>query len=122
MTHPYFHAADTARVFGGQPEDYLAIHNWLDHAKESFADFRHRAVTHHAEGIAEAERIFGPVVINSDGKPVPVRYVAEQHVRQDCGGRIPSRADWLRQIQPLPWMAQPTRIIGPGAREVRDEL
>ena len=30
MTHTYYHAKSSARVFGGQPEDYLAIHNWFD--------------------------------------------------------------------------------------------
>jgi hypothetical protein len=47
------------RVFGGQPEDYLAIHNWFDATKENFCDFRHRALRHHAEGIFECERVFG---------------------------------------------------------------
>ena len=29
MSHPYYHAMSSARVFGGKPEDYLAIHQWL---------------------------------------------------------------------------------------------
>lgn len=29
MTHAYHHAQSSARSFGGVPEDYLAIHNWL---------------------------------------------------------------------------------------------
>jgi len=33
----------------------------------------------------EAERLFGVAIVNSDGKKVPVRYVREQHVREDLG-------------------------------------
>lgn len=29
MTHAYYHAQSSARTFGGVPEDYLAIHDWL---------------------------------------------------------------------------------------------
>jgi len=29
MAHPFKHAESSARRFGGNPEDYLAIHNWL---------------------------------------------------------------------------------------------
>lgn len=118
MTHTYFHAQSSARVFGGQPEDYLDIHNWLDATKEAFCDFRHRALRHHAQGIFEAERVFGITIVNSEGRRVPVRYICEQHVIEDCGF-IPSLSDWLAQIKPEPWMARatPTRR-GHGAREV----
>lgn len=115
MTHAYYHAQSSARTFGGAPEDYLAIHNWFDETKEAFCDFRHRALRHHAEGIFEAERIFGVTVKNSEGKSVPVRYIGEQHVQEDCGGRIPSLCEWLSRIQPEPWMARGARV-GHGTR------
>jgi len=44
-------------------------------------------------------------VTNSAGRDVPVRWIGEQHVREDCQGRIPSLADWLMRIQPESWMA-----------------
>lgn len=109
MTHPIFHAESSARLFGGKAADYLAIHAWFDATKESFADFRHRALRHHAEGIFECERVFGVHITNSDGKKVPVRYIGEQHVTEDCG-RIPTVADWLSKIHPEPWMARATKI------------
>jgi hypothetical protein len=109
MTHPHYHAASSARLFGGRSSDYLSIHNWFDSTKESFCDFRHRALRHHAEGIFECEHLFGITLTNSDGKQVPVRYIAEQHVLEDCG-RIPSIADWLSRIQPEVWMARATKI------------
>ena len=60
---------------------------------------------HHAQGLFEAERVFGLTLTNSAGRDIPVRWIGEQHVREDCQGRIPSMADWLRRIQPEPWMA-----------------
>ena|SRR6266404_4380599 len=50
-----------------------------------------------------SERIFGVTITNSDGKQVPVRYIGEQHVREDLG-RIPTAQDWLSQIKPQRWM------------------
>ena len=96
MTHPLFHAQSSVRLWGGTVDDYMAIHHWLDATKECFADFRHRALRHHAHGIFEAERLFGRAVTSSDGRQVPVRYVAEQHIKEDCGGRVPSVADCSR--------------------------
>ena len=103
MAHPLKHAESSARKFGGKPEDYLAIHNWFDESKAFLADFRHRALRHHAEGIFLAERFFGVTIVNSDGERVPVRYVGERHVKEDLG-RIPTVQDWLSQINPQRWM------------------
>ncbi len=111
MTHTYFHAQSSARVFGGQPEDYLPIHEWFDATKEHYGDFRHRALRHHTLGIFECERVFGTTIKNSEGKHVPVRYIGEQHVLEDCGGRIPTLADWLSRIDPAPWMAKATPTV-----------
>ena len=97
MAHPLKHAESSARKFGGKAEDYLPIHNWFDESKAFIADFRHRALRHHAEGIFLCERIFGVAITNSEGKQVPVRYIGEQHVREDLG-RIPTAQDWLSQI------------------------
>ncbi|MGB0011684.1 MAG: hypothetical protein WBQ03_08760 [Candidatus Sulfotelmatobacter sp.] len=103
MAHPLKHAENSARKFGGKAEDYLAIHNWFDESKSFFTDFRHRALRHHAEGIFLCERIFGVAIVNSEGGQVPLRYIGEQHVREDLG-RIPTAQDWLSQIKPARWM------------------
>jgi hypothetical protein len=103
MAHPLKHAESSARKFGGRAEDYLPIHNWFDESKAFLADFRHRALRHHAEGIFQAEKLFGVAIVNSDGKQVPVRYVGEQHVKEDLG-RIPTAQDWLLQIKAHRWM------------------
>ena len=105
MAHSYHHAVSSARQFGGVPADYQAVHDWLDASKMILADFRHRALRHHAEGCFAAETLFGVTITNSQGRAVPVRLIAEQHIREDLG-RIPSFADWVRCIRPDPWMAR----------------
>lgn len=103
MAHPFEHAKNSAHRFGGFAEDYLLIHQWFDESKAMMADFRHRSLRHHAEGIFLAERIFGVTIRSSQGKAVPVRYIGEQHVREDLG-RIPSFQDWAKNIKIEPWM------------------
>lgn len=103
MAHPLEHAKSSARRFGGVAEDYLEIHCWFDESKSYVADFRHRALRHHAEGIFAAERLFGVTIRNNDGKDVPVRYIGEQHVREDLG-RIPSLQDWLSEMAIKSWI------------------
>jgi len=103
MAHPLEHAQSSTKKFGGKPEDYLAIHRWFDESKAFFPDFRHRALRHHTEGIFLAERIFGVTVLNSDGALIPVRYIGDQHVREDLG-RVPTVQDWLARISPERWM------------------
>lgn len=109
MAHPYHHALSSSKKWGGEVEDYLAIHAWFDASKEIIADFRHRALRHHAEGIFMAETIFGVTITLSSGRIIPTRWVGEQHVTEDLG-LIPSFADWARSIQPLPWMGRTRRI------------
>src|SRR5712671_3002459 len=95
MAHALKHAQSSARKFGGRAEDYLPVHHWFDASKAFLADFRHRALRHHAEGIFWAEEVFGVTLTNSEGKVVPVRWIGEQHVKEDLGW-IPSLQDWFR--------------------------
>ena len=103
MAHPIKHAESSARKFGGKPEDYLQLHNWLDESKAYIPDFRHRCLRHHSQGIFLLEEIFGVVIVNSRGTEVPVRYIGEMHVKEDLGW-IPTAQDWLSNIKPQPWM------------------
>lgn len=115
--HPVIHSATSVRLFGGVQADYDAIHDWFDATKETFADYRHRALRHHSQGIFEAERVFGKTITNSAGKVVPVRYIGEQHVKEDCGGRIPTVQDWFQHIPREGWMAKGYRLE-PDGKEV----
>ena len=103
MAHPIHHAESSAKKFGGEAHEYLHLHQFLDGSKEHMADFRHRALRHHSEGIFMLEKLFGTTITLSTGRVLPVRSVGEQHVREDLG-RIPTVQDWLMKIQPESWM------------------
>ncbi len=103
MAHAYHHAESSARKYGGEAHEYLALHEWLDSSKSHLADFRHRALRHHSEGIFMLEKLFGTTITLSTGRALPVRFVGEQHIVEDLG-RIPTVADWLLRIQPESWM------------------
>jgi hypothetical protein len=111
MAHAYHHAVSSSRKFGGDPEEYLKLHEWLDQSKSHLADFRHRALRHHSEGIFMLEALFGSTLTLSTGRVLPVRFIGEQHVIEDLG-RIPTVADWLAKIHPEPWMLGRREEIG----------
>jgi len=113
MSHCYYHALSSARRWGGDPQDYLPLHQWFDESKKIIADPRHRALRHHAEGIFMAETVFGVTIANSEGRHIPVRLIGELHVTEDLG-RIPSFADWARLIQPMPWILRGNPKGSPG--------
>jgi hypothetical protein len=101
---PYIHAKNSVKRYGGIIEDYMPIHNWFDSTKAAYANFGHRAVLHHAFGIFICEQVFGATIPNSEGKQISVRDIAEDHVKEDCGGIIPTIEDWMKSIEPQPWM------------------
>ena len=109
MAHPYHHSLSSIKKWGGTVEDYLPIHQWFDESKKITADFRHRALRHHAEGILMAEVVFGSAITLPTGRIVPVRWIGEQHVLEDLG-RIPSFTDWSRAIRPEPWMGRTQKL------------
>jgi hypothetical protein len=109
MAHPYHHALSSQKNWGGTPDDYIAIHDWFDASKMILADFRHRALRHHAEGIFMTETLFGKTITLSSGRVIPTRWVSEQHVREDLG-LIPSFADWARTIRAEPWMGRTPKL------------
>jgi len=104
MAKPIFHATNSARKFGGKPEDYLHIHNKMDTTKSAHASMKHRIIFHSAFGIYLIEDLFGVSFENSDGRTVSTRDVAEQHVLEDLGF-IPSLDDWLDEVNEKAWMA-----------------
>ena len=98
MAHPIIHAKSSAKKFGGQWEDYIHLHDWLDETKAWVGHSNHRMFRHHSEGIFELEKTFGKTLTNSDGKIVYVRYVGEQHVKEDCFNYIPTAKEWIEAI------------------------
>lgn len=107
MSKPYIHAVSSAKKFGGEWQDYIEIHEFLDSSKAVIADNRHRALTHNSWFISVViPRVFGEVVKRqSDGKNFSSRDIAEQHVLEDYRNKfIPSGADFLSRIEFEPWM------------------
>ena len=51
----------------------------------------------------------GSTITLSTGRVIPVRWIGEQHVREDLGF-IPSFADWIKAIRPEPWMGRAQRL------------
>lgn len=82
---PLKHCLISARKFGGDPMDYMEIHEFFDQTKAHIPDVRHRAILHNSFGIYLCQQVFGHVFENSAGKKVSVRDVGEQHVLDDLG-------------------------------------
>jgi len=103
---PNTHSLSSARQFGGEPEDYMEIHEFLDHTKMMFPDNRHRALLHNSWGIYICERVFGPTFKNSDGTVINTRSIAEQHIFEDYGNKfIPTPQDFLQLMEHEDWMS-----------------
>lgn len=100
---PFIHAKISAKKFGGSPEDYLAIHDFIDSSKACYPDMRHRAVLHSSFGCYVTELVFGTTITNSDNKEISTRDVAEEHIIEDLGF-IPTPEKWLKNMPREDWM------------------
>ncbi len=103
----HYHAKSAAKKWGGSPEDYVKIIEFMDSSKLAHPDVRHRAILHNSFGIYIAEQVFGrTITVSKKGggtKEVPVREIAEQHIIQDLGF-IPTVSDWLDKMPIETWM------------------
>ncbi|WP_047890975.1 hypothetical protein [Micromonospora sp. RV43] len=103
----WHHAVSAARKWGGRPEDYIAIHEFIDSSKQVIGDVRHRSLYHHTTGVWLCQQVFGRTitVARTHGSvDVPVRLIAEQHVLEDLGW-LPSPADYIGGMPIQPWMS-----------------
>lgn len=95
------HAENSAARFGGTPELYLPIHQWLDETFGWMPDDRHQAIRHHSEGVIEAAKLLPSV--QAGGQVISGQDVAAQHVKDDLG-QIPVAYDWLSLMEMKMWM------------------
>jgi hypothetical protein len=102
---PYKHVQSSAAKWGGDPMDYVELHDWFDETKAFTGDWTHRALRHHSAGIQWAIEKFGHTIRNSKGQQIPTKILAEQHVQEDCGF-IPTPKDYLFMLtnNPPKWM------------------
>ena len=101
---PYLHSRIHSKKYGGKPEDYQDIDDFIDSSKAAMPDVRHRAILHSAFGCFVVEQVFGRTRVNSDGKTYSPRDVAEDHILQDIG-KIPTMEQYLNNMQIQPWMS-----------------
>lgn len=124
---PWEHGKVSVKKWGGAEEDYQVIHDFIDSSKASHPDMRHRAILHSSLGCYITEQVFGtwerkfegqwwnpfswsswrwvrlPYIVNSDGRKVQVRDIAEQHIIDDMG-RIPTVSDYLDEMPLYNWL------------------
>ncbi len=103
------HAKSAAKKWGGAPEHFIEIEEFLDSSKQVIGDVRHRSMYHHTTGVWLCQRIFGRVlhIPRTSGEgviEVPVRLIAERHVLEDLGW-LPSPADYINGMPIKPWMS-----------------
>jgi uncharacterized protein DUF6915 len=101
----WFHAVSAARKWGGAPETYLPIEEFIDSSKRIIGDVRHRAMYHHTAGVWLCQEIFGvTIAVGERGILVPVRLIAERHILEDLGW-LPSPADYIKDMPIKVWMS-----------------
>lgn len=100
---PLQHARNSAKKYGGKPEDYQKIHDFFDSSKAALPDVRHRAILHSSFGIFLLEQVFGTYITNSEGRQICVRDLGEDHVIEDLGF-IPTIEKWLKNTPIEGWM------------------
>ncbi len=101
------HAQSAARKWGGKPEDYLDIEEFIDSSKQVIGDVRHRSLYHHTMGVYLCQRVFGDTVTvekTHNAVQIPVRMIAERHILEDIGW-LPSPADYLDGMPIKAWMS-----------------
>lgn len=108
----------------------MPVHDFLDSSKAAFPDNRHRALTHNSWFIFVVEKCFGHEIDltcvecgrrggdrskpyegckkcagAATGGKAKVRYICEQHILEDFGGKfIPTAGDYLEGLEFHDWM------------------
>jgi len=90
--------AESVRHFGGEPNDYWDVHDYLDRITDEVEGAW--GITHSTFGLWLVEQWCGYTVGPRD---VPTRTVAEKHILAEYHA-IPSVQDWLSAVPIQPWM------------------
>jgi hypothetical protein len=106
MANAHIHSASSVRRFGGEINDYIAIHQKMDCSKAYISHNGHRALTHHTFWIHEVMiPIFGYTIKISNGRDICVKDICEQHILEDFGMKyIPTAQDYIENIENKDWM------------------
>ncbi len=97
------HCRISQKRWGGQLDDYYAIHDFIDSTKELCSDSRHR-VLHTLWAVKHlVVPIFGHTLINSDGKGIDVKDLCERdHLLVDFHNKyIPTLGDFVSAVEEI---------------------
>jgi hypothetical protein len=93
----YEHAASSAKIFGGKPEDYEEFHALIDSNKTVTPSIFGRFFLHHFDvGLIILEKVFGKKI---GPKKVPVKDLLAQHLLEDYGQLITFKDHWLPVLE-----------------------
>jgi len=99
---PLQHARITAHRYGGEWQDWIAIHDWIDRSKMIFPSMQHRMLLHSDFGEWLAVRIHGEKIGAEDGTVISTRDLFRDHQMEDLG-RVVTLEEWLREIDAGYW-------------------
>ncbi len=101
--------------YGGMAEDFSSLVSFFDEpARLTPQNPGSRWLLHNSFGIFLAEDLFGWVIRLADGRPLPVRGIAETLVKARLGF-IPSAASVASRVRLRPWMTG--KNVGQGLRK-----
>jgi hypothetical protein len=99
---PLQHARITAHRYGGEWQDWIKIHDWIDRSKAIFPSMQHRMFLHSDFGEWLAVRIHGEAISSKERAVVSTRDLFRDHQVEDLG-RVVTLAEWLCEIDADYW-------------------
>lgn len=90
------HSLLSRKKFGGNPEDYLPVHKFLDSSKLFYYHLKHRILLHNTYGMEICISKFGELITNSDGKKILVRDIVAEPCKEDLYGIVPTLNNWFK--------------------------
>jgi hypothetical protein len=99
---PLQHARITAHRYGGEWQDWIAIHDWIDRSKAIFPSMQHRMLLHSDFGEWLTVRIHGEAIMAEDGTVISTCDLFRDHQVEDLG-RVVTLAEWLCEVDADYW-------------------
>ncbi|WP_312075778.1 DUF6915 family protein [Chryseobacterium sp.] len=90
------HSLLSRKKFGGNPEDYLAVHKFLDSSKLFYYHLKHRILLHNTYGMEICISKFGELITNANGKKILTRDIVAEHCKEDLYGVVPTLSNWFK--------------------------
>lgn len=120
MAHYHYHSVSSVNAFGGAPEDYHALHKWMDRGRAGTDRLMHRMLAHHTQGIQDAIAVFGDTITNNQGRQVPTSLLCTQHITEDLGF-VPSLEHYMELLHCPRWCSKPAKLLHSKLVEVIDD-